>query len=233
VSIPEAITPNSVIRCSTQESDALSKAEVLAYNDESDDRGRDSPSIYSQYSTNLLSRGPSLSSHARFSMPPMHLDSIIAGGSPTEENIRYDVDEGTEDGGTSSGETITLTVTPGPASSLHHGPDPDSQIQQDSDLNRNSELNRQNTTEVVVLLKSRQRQSELRPIAPSDVSHIERTGSIRTAHGFTAGAEGAGVGQTSGGNGGMDGKEPYGRRLRRMKAMKAEQENSGFTTTLS
>jgi hypothetical protein len=189
----------------------------------------DSPSIYSQTSANVLSRGPSVSSHLsvrRFSVPQTVLESIIGGGSPIEEN---DFNPRSQDNRTSAGEETITPATRRPASSPpNRGLDPDSQQQQrQSQLDRNSGLDRQNTTAIATLLKSRQRQSELLPTVHSGVLHIERAGSIKPAQGLiTADAdhEGVGVVRMSGENSGM-GREPYGRRFRRMKA---EQGHSGM-----
>lgn len=168
----------------TRDSDALPKDEVLAYADENVDLGRDSPSIYSQASGNFrfssysasLSRGPSVSSHVsrhRFSVPSTVLESS-----------RADTDTGSDDNRTISGETIT------PATRNSVSPPPDHLVGVGHNTNppfigqerRSSGLERQNTTTIASLLKTRQqRRSAPLPTEPSAVSHLERVGSIRPA----------------------------------------------------
>jgi hypothetical protein len=272
LTIPEFRSLESTIHPLKSPTQGPDSALSRAYADESCDVDGDSPSIYSQPSIYPLSRGPSVSSHVtvrRFSVQPAVLESIIGGGSPIEEDVRHDVNAGSEVGRTISGETMTPAMrVPGLSLPNPHGPDPDNQWQQkqshldvtsdagsehgrtspgetamrnpglslpnphgsdpdsrqqqqsQSYLNRTSGLDRQNTTAVAALLKFRQHR--LPPPIPSDVSNIERAGSIRPAFGGIADVvHELGVGR------GMGGREPYGRRFRRMKA---EQGNSGMAT---
>lgn len=216
-------------RLLTQDSDALSPGADLAYADDRVDVEEDTPSIYSQPSANFrlssfnpLSRGPSISSRVslyRLSMPPTVLESIISAGSPidtSEENMRHHVDTIREDSKTDSDETITATTRGSAVSPPNHLiSDGLGFLNMDplSNTRMNTGLERQNTTFVASLLKSRQRRSELLPTASSGVSHIERAESIRPSRG-----DGADVAGASGETGEMGGREPYGRRFRRMKA---------------
>lgn len=229
LTIPEFIAPELTIHPPKSPTQGPDSPLPRAYADESCDVDGDSPSIYSQPSVYVLSRGPSVSSHVSvrpFSVHPAVLESIIGGGSPIEENVGRGIDVGSEDGRKSSGETITpATRVPRPSFPNPHSPDPDSEWQQQqSYVNRAPGLDRQNTTAVISLLKSRQQRLELLPTVPSDVSHIERAGSIRPAFGGIDDV--LGVGRMKEEKSGM-GREPYGRRFRRMKA---EQGNSGMAT---
>ena len=182
---------NFSLQPSTRDSDTLLKDEVLA--DENVNLGRDSPSIYSQASGNFrfssysasLSRGPSVSSHVsrhRLSVPSTVLES--------SRSERNDTDTGSDDNRTISGETITPAtrdLVPAPSDhlagiGLNFLDTNQPFASQQRYLDRSSELERQSTTVVASLLKTRrQRQSEPLPTEPSAVSHLERVGSIRPA----------------------------------------------------